>query len=512
VPDEATVLARGGLLNLVGTAVYGALGFVFVLVVTRGLGASDAGAFFEAVALFSIVAKIVLLGADIGLVRFIARSIALGRVHEVRPLLRVALVPVLVAGVAAALLMFLGAAPLARLFADEGHDRVALATYSRVLAPFVLVAAAYGVLEAASRAFGTMLPSVAIEKIGRSAAQPLLLAVAIGLGGGSVAIGASYALPYLAGAVALAWWVRELVRRVHASVHAAPPPTTDEPTKAVVARDTFWRFTGPRAVSSVFQVALLWLDVLLIGALASSREAGIYAAATRYVLMGNMAGQALTIAIQPQVSALLARGAHRRAGELFQIAAAWTMAVSWPVFVTVLVFRDALLRLLGPGFAEASPALVVLAAAWLFASACGPIDVLLLMAGASGWNLANTAAAVLANVVCNIVLVPRWGITGAAVAWAISVVIANVAPAAEVWRLLRIHPFGRGSAVVGVATGALVVVELAVRAVVGTNLAGITAAVAVGGAVYLGMLSRRPTLLQPHALRAAVRRVSPATR
>jgi O-antigen/teichoic acid export membrane protein len=395
---------------------------------------------------------------------------------------------------------------LSRVFAQGSGDRAALATYTRVFAPFVVVTAVYGALEAATRGFGTMVPSVSVERIGRSVAQPLAVGIAVALGGDALGVGVAYAAPYLAGALVLTWWLRRLARdtRRQAGRNAR--------RDAADGDDRFWSFTAPRALSSIFQIALLWLDVLLVGALASSTEAGIYAAATRYLLMGTMAGQALTTAIQPQVSALLARGANRRAGDLFQIAAAWTMVVSWPIFLTVMVFARSLLDVLGTGFSQADTALVILGAAWVFASACGPIDVLLLMAGASRWNLANNAVAVAANVVLNLVLVPRWGITGAAIAWAVSIVITNGAPAIEVWYLLRIHPFGRGSAAVAAASVGLLAGELAVRAVLGTSLGALAAGGAAGLALYVALLARRPTVLEPHALRAAFRRVAPAAR
>lgn len=504
--DDTAVLARGGLLNLVGTAAYGALGFVLVLVVTRGLGTHRAGAFFEAIALFAILGRAAILGADVGLVRFVARALALGRHGDVRSYLRVALVPVMIAGAVAGVVMFAFAGPLSRVFAQDPGDRAALATYARVFAPFVVITAVYGALEAATRGFGTMVPSVTVERIGRSVAQPLAVGTVVALGGGALGVGVAYALPYLAGAVVLTWWVRRLARGARRRAEGGPPH------EAADREEGFWSFTAPRALSSIFQIALLWLDVLLVGALASSTEAGVYAAATRYLLMGTMAGQALSTAIQPQVSALLARGANRRAGDLFQIAAAWTMVVSWPIFLTVMVFARALLDVLGAGFSQADTALVVLGAAWVFASACGPIDVLLLMAGASRWNLANNAVAVASNVVLNLVLVPRWGITGAAVAWAVSIVITNAAPAVVVWYLLRIHPFGRASAAVAAASVGLLAAELAVRSVLGTSLVALVAGVAAGVGLYVVLLATRPTVLEPHALRAAFRRVASATR
>jgi len=44
-------------------------------------------------------------------------------------------------------------------------------------------------------------------------------------------------------------------------------------------------FTGPRAFQATFQVIILWLDILLVGALASSYAAGVYSAVSKLAII-----------------------------------------------------------------------------------------------------------------------------------------------------------------------------------------------------------------------------------
>src|SRR5205807_1479166 len=62
--SDLRVLARGGSLSLVGTIVNALLGFVIVILITRGQGARGAGILFEAIALFTILSNTAELGAD----------------------------------------------------------------------------------------------------------------------------------------------------------------------------------------------------------------------------------------------------------------------------------------------------------------------------------------------------------------------------------------------------------------------------------------------------------------
>ncbi|MDQ6697617.1 MAG: oligosaccharide flippase family protein, partial [Actinomycetota bacterium] len=340
-PGDVRTLARDGFLNLIGVALYGICNFVLVIIITRKLGATGAGAFLEAVALFSILTKASLLGADLGLLRFIARFRALDRNHDVRRTLTIALVPVAAIASVAGLAMFLLASRLGNLL-SAGDGREVLTTYLRVMAPFVPIGAVYQALEGGSRGFGTMLPGVTIERIARPLLTPVLVWIVLSSGLGATAIALAWAGPVALALIPMAAWTMVLVRRVErgsrrpvAAVddigQAVPRPNgppADAPTSRGLSSE-FWRFSSPRALGGVFQIGIIWLDALLIGALGSTRQAGIYSATTRWLIVGTFAGQAITMAFGPQISFVLARGEVERAGKLYQTATVWLMALAF---------------------------------------------------------------------------------------------------------------------------------------------------------------------------------------
>ena len=84
--DDQTAIgevARGGALNLVGNAVYGGGNFLLLAIVTTQLGVAEAGVFLVAIALFNIVAKVCEIGAATGLIRTISRDRATGQTARV---------------------------------------------------------------------------------------------------------------------------------------------------------------------------------------------------------------------------------------------------------------------------------------------------------------------------------------------------------------------------------------------------------------------------------------------
>lgn len=487
VRRDLKTLVRGGTLNVVGIALNAVLGFVFGVVVSRALGAAGAGAFFAVVAMFSIVEAISRLGADTGLIRAIPRYQALGLPERTRAALRVGLWPVVVASGVVSVVLFILASPLAHAIAGERSSEVT--TYIHVVAPFLTLATVSSLLLAATRGFGAMLPFVAVERIGRALLRVVIAVAAVAFGAGAVVLMIGWALPLALGFVAAAVWLQLLVAR------AVPPDHEARASRAEVARE-FWSFSAFRGLAATLRVGVLWLDLLLVAAIGSTRDAGIYNAASRIVAAGTFALQAVLIVVGPQISELLARNERARVQKIYQLSSAWLTVLSFPFYVAAAAFAPLLLRTFGPGFAAGGTAVVILSLAMLLDMATGPVQTVLLMAGKSSWNLISMAATLVVNAGLNIVLIPWLGITGAALAWAASIVVQNVIPLLQVWLVMGLHPFSR--ALLAAALGSIGCVGLAALlavGVLGETVPGFLLFMAVATVAYGAFLRRfRSTL------------------
>jgi O-antigen/teichoic acid export membrane protein len=197
----------------------------------------------------------------------------------------------------------------------------------------------------------------------------------------------------------------------------------------------------------------------------------------------------------------------RDAESVFQVGTWWLMALTWPGYITLAVFAPFLLRVYGHGFVAGQVALAILCAAQLFNLGTGNVTIVLLMAGKSSWNLINSAAALAANIVINILLIPRLGITGAAIAWAASIIINNLAAVLEVNYLMRIRPFGTGYWLVAISsTICFGMTGLIIRQIVGANATGFLLFVVVSTLPYAAVLWRARVTLRFSAFRGAISR------
>jgi O-antigen/teichoic acid export membrane protein len=309
--------------------------------------------------------------------------------------------------------------------------------------------------------------------------------------GGPLALVLAWLAPY---AVACGWAVLALVRQTkRATTRASDQTGSLRPALA----GEFWRFTGPRAIASLSQVALKRLDIVLVAALRSPAEAAVYTAATRFVVLGQLAVQAIQQALSPQLSQLFARGDVAGARRIFQTATSWMMLPSWPLYLVCAAIAPLILSLFGDGYSEGHAVIVILALAMLFATACGSVDTVLLMAGRSWLSLLNNVAALVVNVGLNLLLIPPYGLAGAAWAWAGAIVVRNVLPAVQIHRLVSVSAGGRGAVVVGASAlvcfglpGLVLALSPASPWVV------LTVLVAGGGTVYAAALWRERAVLQ----------------
>jgi O-antigen/teichoic acid export membrane protein len=268
----------------------------------------------------------------------------------------------------------------------------------------------------------------------------------------------------------------------------------------------FWRFTGPRAFQATFQVVILWLDILLVGAMVSPYAAGVYAAVSKLAVVGTFVLEGNRLAIGPQLSAMLARREYHRAAELFQTATRWLMLASWPLYLAFAIFPGVVLGIFGARYTAGAAALVVLSLAMLVNLGTGNVTVVLLMGGKSSWSAINAAAALVVNIGLNLLLLPRLGIVGAAIAWGASIVVDNVTAMVELRWVLRLAPFGPGYAlVVAMTVGCFGVTGIVARAALGQNLPALAAALAAGTAAFAVALYTARASLQLDGLAGALR-------
>ncbi|HET9894690.1 MAG TPA: oligosaccharide flippase family protein [Streptosporangiaceae bacterium] len=493
-------VARGGALNLGGALVSAVASLGLAVLITHSFSKPVAGSFFVAMSLFLIVEAVANLGAYNGTIYFIARLRALHAERRIPAILRATIVPVVISSLVAAIAVGVFAAPLATLLLDGKSapdvSPAAVASSLRALAVALPFAALADTLLGASRGYHAMKPTVIIDRIGRSVLQSAGV-LAAGLAGSSALLAPAWGFPYVAASAVAFFWLRRIMRRA-ASRRAHDEPATHQPAWPVSARRPpiidnrhgkpnakgFWRFTGPRSLASVAQIVIQRLDIVLVGILKGPVDAAIYTAATRFLVAGQLGNAAISMAAQPQLTRLFTIGDRDGANAVYQATTGWLILLTWPLYLLAVVFGPTVLAIFGRSYTGGSTVMVILGIAMLVATGCGQVDTVLITTGRSSWSLYNGLLAMVINVGVDLILIPRLGITGAAIGWAAAIGITNLVPLVQVATVAKVHPFGEGTASACLLTTlSFGIIPLAARLMAGDSGPVAIASIALGCAI-----------------------------
>jgi O-antigen/teichoic acid export membrane protein len=159
--------------------------------------------------------------------------------------------------------------------------------------------------------------------------------------------------------------------------------------------------------------------------------------------------------------------------------------LAWPLYLLSVVYGPQVLVVFGHSYRAGYPVMVILGLTMLLATACGQVDMVLITTGRSSWSLINGLLTVGVNVGVDVALIPRYGILGAAIGWAVAIVVSNIMPLVQLAAVVKLHPFGRGTLVAAVLCAlCFLAVPLGVRSVLGSTPVGMAAAIALGCVLF----------------------------
>lgn len=465
--DGLRGVGRRSAIALVGAGVSGVATIATLLIASRSLSIVGAGEFFVAISLFAIVQGLCSFGAETGLQYFVPTTSPTSARHLIRVISSFSLA----IGIVVSAIVWIGAEWFGELLAKGESSDASAASMVRAVALVLPAAGLYEVVFGALRACDLVFISITLDRIVRPLVQVgAMLAVALA-GGGSRAAMFAWALPNVAACLVAA----ALLTRVN----LRGAQRDDEVTVR-----TFWVYTAPRAVARVAQTLTQRLDVIILAAVYPLEEAAIYGTVSRCMIAGVFIATAVRQAVQPQLRRLIVRGEHERVKEMYGVTTTWLVLVTWPAYIAMITHAPLVMSAFGSTYVRGADALVLLCSAMLIASACGLVDVVLLMLGRSWLSTFDTLAALAINIALNLVLAPQFGMIGSAIAWVVAIITTNLLP---LWQTSRVglHPGGVPLATVTtVATATVAVPLLLSRLAFGTGLAAFLPTMVLALALY----------------------------
>jgi O-antigen/teichoic acid export membrane protein len=190
-----------------------------------------------------------------------------------------------------------------------------------------------------------------------------------------------------------------------------------------------------------FFLLLTYVDTLVLQLFVGPAEVAVYYAAAKTLAMVNFIYFAVGAACGHRFSEYHVAGEKERLAAFVADSIRWTFWPSLAVTIVFVALGRPILGLFGEGFADGYPLICIMAVGLLARAAVGPAERLLNMVGEQNVCAAIYGTAFAVNLALCLVLIPHFGLLGAAIATASAVLTESTLLFFVTKRRLGLHVF-----------------------------------------------------------------------
>jgi len=204
------------------------------------------------------------------------------------------------------------------------------------------------------------------------------------------------------------------------------PVDTTEKMIDLPKNKTIFSIAFPMLVTSGMFLLIAQTDIIMLGMYRPTSEVGIYSVVLGLLLLITFVINSIEVISGPKFSKLFAEKNFDELKYVARKSSQLAFFVSLPLIMVLLVFGEWILSIYGEEFMYGYTALLILLAGQFVSSIVGPAGYFLDMTGyqKAFRNIVLMAGAL--NIVLNYILIPSYGITGAAIASFSSVFVWKV--------------------------------------------------------------------------------------
>jgi O-antigen/teichoic acid export membrane protein len=186
------------------------------------------------------------------------------------------------------------------------------------------------------------------------------------------------------------------------------------------------KLSTPMMISSSFLFISSWTDVLMLGAMVSEEEVGVYNVAFKVGSLVLVIIAAVNTVLAPKISTFFEGNNLDGIRKEVHKATKIISYLSLPFVVLIIIFRRSILGLFGGEFIAGEIVLIIISLGMLFNAMSGSVGQILNMTNYQKQFRNFTIISALINVVLNYFLINKYGIEGAAIASLTSNLMINI--------------------------------------------------------------------------------------
>ncbi len=427
--NSLKILVKSSIWVFVGIILSKILGYAYRIIVARYYGPEVYGLLALSLTIIGWVALFSLLGFDSGVLRFLSLYSKKEK-NKASYLVKFSLNLLLITGIAAGILLFF----LSDLIAEKIFSNPSLSIFLKLFSLTIPLTSLKVVFFPLMQVYGKYGWVLFASKILDPLVKLIALSILIFLGVNSLNVPISYLLS----AIIVSLFAYLFCRISFKQFFKIKPKKNKQ-----IIRDIF-SYSWPMVFFTVSMFLFHQEDLFMIGLLKTAEEVGFYNAAVPISLLLMTAVSLFSYMFFPIITQQYANGNKENVKQLSQQTGKWIYIISLPLFILFIIFPGVFIKILfGEEYLIASNALRFLSIGAMFANLSDISKLLLSMKGKSKLILKDILFVLALNTALNLILIPPYGITGAAIATMISFIVLGLIFTFQSWKILGIVPLKR---------------------------------------------------------------------
>ena len=424
-------VAKGAGIIFVGMVIGKVLTMVNIILLARFLEPSNYGLFFLGLTVVEIFGVIGVFGLASGVIRFIPYYHTKNRDDKVKCTIRFSLKFSLILSVILATVLFLLSDQIACLVFNDDRLKVVLQIFSIAL-PFYTI---NGIISSIFRGFGNAKYRVQTQDIMLRLIK--ISAFILFIYFGYLLYGALAA--FAVGTILTLGISLYVVQKKLFPIFGSNIKTKD----ASVGRELL-SFSWPLLIGGFSYIFYTQTDRLLLGFFKTSEDIGIYTAGSQISHLLTFILPSFAFLFLPVMSELYSKKKIQDFSHLYKSTTRWIFLITLPLFLFFIFFpEDIILLLFGSSYVSGATVLRILALAFFVHTSVGLAWDTLAAMGKTKSILVTEGIGAVTNVTLNVLLIPTFGIEGAAIGTACGISIMSTMQLIVIYRLIGFHPYDR---------------------------------------------------------------------
>lgn len=206
-------------------------------------------------------------------------------------------------------------------------------------------------------------------------------------------------------------------------------------------------FAGLHLLLNLSNVLLDYIDIIMIPLLSPNgmAAAGVYFIAVYIMSIHMIPYRALTVSVMPKLTKEFQADDMEKAGDTFKRSSINIWIASLGISALTIANLDNAIKILPDGFSQVYTLVLILIIGRIVNQLSGMNTEVISVSKYYKVNFVITSILIVLVAGLNYILIPRYGIVGAAWGTTIAISIHNIVKMVYVWLKFRLHPFSKGS-------------------------------------------------------------------